>query len=83
MKTCSNETSDGRALRLNERAYRLRYVSTDSVRTLAREALRLAMSGEQKCYAMENLAFEAYQQMRFSEANALIKQARGLTRNQI
>ena len=83
VKTCGNETGDGRALRLNERAYRLRYVSVDSVRALALKAQRLAVSGEQKCYALENLAFEAYQQMRFSEANALIKQARGLTRNQI
>ena len=83
VKTCGNETGDGRALRLNERAYRLRYVSVDSVRTLALEAQRLAVSGEQKCYALENLAFAAYQQMRFSKANALIKQARGLTRNQI
>ena len=83
MKTCGNETGDERALRLNERAYRLRYVSIDSVRTLALKAQRLAVSGEQKCYALENLAFAAYQQMRFSKANALIKQARGLTRNQI
>lgn len=83
MKTCGIETLDSLALSLNERAYRVRYVNTDSVRTLALMAQKYAQSGEQKSYALENLAFVEYQQMRFSKANVLIKKARRLTRNQL
>lgn len=83
MKTCGIETQDSLALSLNERAYRVRYINTDSVRTLALMAQKYAQSGEQKSYALENLAFVEYQQMRFSKANVLIEKARRLTRNQL
>lgn len=83
MKTCSIETLDSMALSLNERAYGMRYINTDSVRILAQMAQENAQSGEQKSYALENLAFVEYQQMRFSKANALIRKARELTRNQL
>lgn len=83
MKTCGKKTLDSIALSLNERAYRMRYINTDSVRTLALAAQKTAQSGEQKSYALENLAFVEYQQMRFSRANALIRKAGNLTRNQL
>ena len=83
MKTCAEMTSDSVALSLNDRAYRMRYVDVKIVDSLAHMAWNVAQSGEQKSYALENMAFVKYQEMRFSQANRLISLAKEQTRNQL
>ena len=83
---CNGEDEDSmrKADSLNERAYSLKYTDVDSTLALSRQALKLSASySDGRAEAWNNIAFVAYQQMRYSMVNHLLGHVYDHTHNQI
>ncbi len=82
--TRADEESRRRIDELNGRAYSLRYTDVDSTLALSKRALSMSASySDGMAEAWNNIAFVAYQQMRYTQAKHLLGHVYGRTHNQI
>lgn len=83
---CAGSVNDGNSNvdELNRRAYSLRYSDIDSSMHLSRQALNLSLGYEDgKCYALNNIAYVAYQQMRYDRSLHLLSHIYRQSHNQL
>ena len=67
----------------NDLAYRLRYTDVSASQKAAKEAFSSASESSDKAEALNNMAYVAYQQMRFDQALQLLQQIYGFSHNQL
>ena len=81
---CSSvDMKSTRSMESNDLAYRLRYTDVSASQKAAKEAFSSASESSDKAEALNNMAYVAYQQMRFDQALHLLQQIYGFSHNQL
>ena len=71
---CSSvDMKSTRSMESNDLAYRLRYTDVSASQKAAKEAFSSASESSDKAEALNNMAYVAYQQMRFDQALHLLQ----------
>ena len=72
------------AMRFNDQAYRLRYSDVSASLQAAKEAYSYSSkNSDGQAEALNNMAYVAYQQMRYDQALHLLQRVQGYSRNQL